>query len=126
MNLTDINIEILEQDFSICKIKDLTKINLNDEFFFLGKTDEETSLVCYSSSVPENVKECENEWRAFRISGVLDFSLTGILAKLSTILADEQIGLFAVSTYNTDYILVKSFNLDKAIASLKNHGYGVL
>ncbi len=65
----------------------------------------------------------EDGWRAFRIEGVLDFSLTGILSAISGILAENGIGIFAVSTYNTDYILVKAENLVKALDVLREAGY---
>lgn len=116
-------IKIIEQDFSVCKVADYSKVNLESDYCFIGKTDEEKSLVCMTTEVPDNTVECDNGWRAFRIQGVLDFSLIGILSKISTILAEERIGIFAVSTYNTDYILTKRENFEKAISVLKNAGY---
>lgn len=68
---------------------------------------------------------CDNGWRAFRIQGTLDFSLTGILSKISRLLAGHKIGIFAVSTYNTDYILTKSGNLQKALDVLEDSGYQI-
>ena len=65
-------------------------------------------------------------WRGFCIQGVLDFSLIGILSKLSGILAEHKIGIFAVSTYNTDYILVKEENFDRAMEALISEGYKVV
>ena len=65
--------------------------------------------------MPKNVIECDDGWKAFRIQGVLDFSLIGILSKISTLLAENEIGIFAVSTYNTDYILTKEENFEKSI-----------
>ena len=65
-------------------------------------------------------------WRGFRIQGVLDFSLTGILSKLSAILAENGVGIFAISTFNTDYILVKAENFDKALKVLSDAGYDVV
>lgn len=115
----------LAYDFSVCKIKDLTNIDLSREFFFVGKTDEEISLVCMTEDVPQDVLEQDMGWRAFRIQGTLDFSLIGILAKISTILAENKIGIFAISTYNTDYILTKAENFQKAIDVLAKAGYQV-
>ena len=119
------DIEILEQEFSVCSLNELPPTDDFGTFFFIGKTDEEISLVCDTSKVPENAMQCENGWRAFRVAGVLDFSLTGILSGLSALLAENKIGLFAVSTYNTDYILTKAENFGRAIAVLRNNGYGV-
>ncbi len=117
------NLKILPNDFSICKIKNLNDINYEDEFVFIGKTDEELSLVCSTEYVPQEYIECDNEWKGFRIEGILDFSLIGILAKISSVLAENGISIFAVSTYNTDYILLKSDKFDKAIEILKNSNY---
>lgn len=116
-------IKILNKDFTVCKLKDLSKIDYTDELCFIGKTDEELSLVCSTSLIPENTTERDSGWRAFRIEGVLDFSLIGILSKISSLLAENKIGIFAISTYNTDYILTKAENFDKAIDILKNNGY---
>lgn len=92
---------------------------------FLAKTDEELSLVCKTEDTPSQTTAREDGWRAFRIEGTLDFSLIGILSKLSTILAENKIGIFAVSTYNTDYILVKEENFAKAMTVLQENGYAV-
>ena len=118
-------LKIISQDFSVCKLEDLSKVDYSDEFCFIGKTDEELSLVCNTNLVPTNAIKCDNGWKAFRIEGVLDFSLIGILSKISTLLAENEIGVFAVSTYNTDYILIKKENLNKAIEVLEQNGYEV-
>ncbi|MEG6616573.1 ACT domain-containing protein [Peptococcaceae bacterium 1198_IL3148] len=116
-------LKLIEKSFSICKVIDLSKVNFNDEYVFLAKTDEEISLVCQTKYVPGNCVECEKGWSAFRINGELDFSLIGILSKISKILADNKIGIFVVSTYNTDYIFVKEDNLTSAIEVLTAAGY---
>ncbi len=119
-------IKIIEQEFSVCKVKDLSEVDLSAEYCFLSKTDEELSLVCSTKSVPDNIVECDNDWRAFRIQGILDFSLIGILSKISTLLAENRIGIFAISTYNTDYILTKEENFNSAIAILRDNGYEIV
>ncbi len=116
----------LEQLLTVCKVKNIDDIDLSEEFYFIGKTDEEISLVCETDDVPENTIEREDGWRGFRIQGILDFSLMGILSKLSGILADNKIGIFAVSTFNTDYILVKDVDFEKSLAVLSNAGYTVI
>ena len=121
MELNEIN-----YNFSICKVKDFSQINLNDEYCFVGKTDEENSLVCITENVPNNVVARDDGWKAFRIQGSLDFALTGILAKISMILAENDIGIFAISTYNTDYILTKEENYFKALEVLSDAGYKVI
>ena len=112
-------------EFSVCKVEDFSQVNLDAEFSFLGKTDEEKSLVCISSDVPSNVTERDDGWRAFRIQGVLDFALIGILSKIAGILAENGVAVFAVSTYNTDYVLTKKENYEKAIEALPNAGYEI-
>lgn len=116
----------LEHILSVCKVADLAEINLAADFYFIGKTDEELSLVCRTEDAPEKTLQREDGWRGFRIQGVLDFSLIGILSKISGILAENKIGIFAVSTYNTDYILVKEDNYERALSVLASAGYTVV
>ncbi len=116
----------LKYDLSVCKLSDIEDIDISREFFFIGRTDEEISLVCKTEDVPENAVERDDDWRGFRIQVVLDFSLIGILSKLSGILAENKIGIFAVSTYNTDYILVKRKNFDRAMEVLSDAGYTII
>lgn len=116
----------IDSNFSVCKVSDFSKVNSNWKYCFIGITDEENSLVCTTESVPNNATERDDGWKAFRIHGVLDFSLIGILAKISTLLAENQIGLFAISTYNTDYILVKEENYCKALDLLADADYQII
>lgn len=113
-------------DLTVCKVASLANVDLDSEFFFLGKTDEELSLVCRTEDVPAVTTERDDGWKGFRIEGVLEFSMIGILSKLSGILAENEIGLFAVSTYNTDYILVKEANFAKALEVLAAEGYTIV
>ncbi|MCR5141542.1 MAG: ACT domain-containing protein [Ruminococcus sp.] len=116
----------LDCKLSVCKVADISDIKLTADLYFIGKTDEELSLVCKTEDTPKNVTECSDGWRGFRIQGVLDFSLIGILSKLTGILAENKIGVFAVSTYNTDYIFVKEENFDRALGILASKGYTVV
>lgn len=116
-------LKIINQDFSICKVEDLSQIDYLDRFCFISKTDEELSLVCSTKLVPKNAIECDHGWKAFRIEGVLDFSLIGILSRISTLLAENEIGIFAVSTFNTDYVFTKNESFDKSIKILECNGY---
>ena len=115
----------LPYDLTVCKVLDFSDIDLTAEFFFVSKTDEELSLVCLTKDVPQRTIERSDGWRGFRIEGTLDFSLIGILSKLSTILAENKIGIFAVSTFNTDYILVKNEAFERAMNVLATEGYDV-
>ena len=116
----------LDYDLTVCKVGALAGVDMTADFFFLGKTEEELSLVCRTEDVPAGTVAREDGWKGFRIGGALDFSLIGILSKLTGILADHGIGLFAVSTFNTDYILVKAENYEKALTALSAEGYAVL
>lgn len=119
-------LKIIEDSLTVCKLASTDDIDLSKDFYFIGKTDEEISLVCRTEDTPEHTTEREDGWRGFRIQGVLDFSLIGILAKISGILAENEIGIFAVSTYNTDYILVKEENYEKALKVLEIAGYNII
>lgn len=119
----DIKIEKLDVSFSVCKVKDYSQVDLSQAYCFIGKTNCENSLVCATDSVPANATEREDGWRAFRIVGTLDFSLIGILSKISTILANEKIGIFVILTFNTDYILVKATHFEKSLTVLEKNGY---
>lgn len=116
----------LECDLTVCKLAATTDIDLSKDFYFIGKTDEEISLVCKTEDIPGNTTDRDDGWKGFRIEGVLDFSLIGILSKISGILAENKIGIFAVSTYNTDYILVKKENFEKALRVLGEAGYEIV
>ena len=116
-------LQTLPYDLTICKVTDISAADLDREFFFLGKTDEELSLVCRTEDTPAKTVEREDGWKGFRIQGELDFSLVGILAKIAGILAENRISIFAVSTYNTDYILVKAEDFDLAKETLARAGY---
>ena len=101
-------------------------VNINTEYSFIGKTDEEKSLVCITSDVPSNVIQRDDGWKGFRIQGIIDFSLIGILSKIAEILAKNSISIFAISTYNTDYVLVKKENYQKALDILEQSGYEIV
>ena len=115
----------LGMDLTVCKVKSEAGYDLAKDFYFIGKTDEEYSLVCRTEDAPEETVEREDGWKGFRIQGVLDFSLIGILSKISGLLAENKIGIFAVSTYNTDYVLMKDENYERALKVLSDAGYEI-
>lgn len=125
-NTAALRVRKLSEEFSVCKVSDYSMADLTASFCFIGKTDEENSLVCETSLVPANTTAREDGWKGFRIEGVLDFSLIGILAGLSAVLADAGIGIFAVSTFNTDYILVKAEHFARASDALTRAGYELI
>ena len=124
--MSNLELKKLPYKLTVCKVKNVSDIDMQSEFFFIGKTDEELSLVCKTEDTPQETIERDDGWKGFRISGVLDFSLIGILSMLSGILAEHKIGIFAVSTYNTDYILVKEENFEKALNVLAEEGYTIV
>lgn len=120
-----LKLKVIPQSFSVCQVRDYSLVNWNSQFCFTGKTDEENALVCLSSDVPSNVTQRDDGWRAFRIQGVLDFSLIGILSKIASVLAENHISIFALSTYNTDYVLIKEADFDRGLDVLKAAGYEI-
>ncbi len=118
-------LKVLKDCFTVCKLQPEAQLPLESDFCFIGKTDEELSLVCPTACTPAATLEREDGWRGFRIDGVLDFSLIGILAELSAVLAAKRIGIFVVSTYNTDYIFVKQAQFEDARNALVQSGYAI-
>ena len=116
-------IKVVDKSFSIYQCKSLDKSILNQDHIFISKTIDEISVVCETSLVPSIITVVDDGWKCLKIDEVLDFSQVGVLAKISKILADNQISIFVVSTYNTDYILIKEQNLYKAIELLKQNNY---
>lgn len=115
-------LKVISGEFSVCSLTGIEGVSLEDEFCFLSRTDEELSLVCRSERVPAGARKMEDGWRMFRVEGIVDFSLTGILSRLSSALAEARIGVFAVSTFNTDCILVRTADLDRAREALRRIG----
>lgn len=113
-------IKVLEGEFAVCKVKDYSKVDFNEEICFIGQTDNEKSLVCREAAVPGNVIMCEKGWRGFRIEGILDFSMIGIIARISGVLASNGIVIFVVSTYNTDYVFAKKEDFERAVELIEN------
>ncbi len=87
----------------------------------LTRTTDELSIVCENASVPENIT-AERGWRALKVQGQLNFSLVGIIAALATTLAEAEISIFTLSTFNTDYILLKDHNLSQGLKALRKSG----
>ena len=123
--MTGLTILPLPQILSVCKIADLSQVDPDSEPLFIGRTGDETSVVCPTDIVPENTLERDDGWRAFRIAGQLEFSMVGVLAGISSVLADAGIPIFVVSTYDTDYILIKADMFDETLRVLSEAGYVV-
>ncbi len=115
------------QPLAVCRLDPSEPIPawaLAAAFLAVTRTADELSIVCPASSVPAGVRSV-GPWRALKVEGPLDFSLTGILAGLSAALSDANISLFAISTFDTDYVLVREETLDAAIQALRGAGYRV-
>jgi hypothetical protein len=119
-----LTLSILPETFAICRLdRDAVPLwaTAND-FISITRTTDELSIVCRDRYVPDQVK-CDRGWRVLKVEGPLDLILTGILASLTAPLAEAQINLFAISTYDTDYVLVKDDNLMCAVDVLRQTGH---
>lgn len=128
MSEVKLTLEVLPDTLGVCRLD--TKQGIppwvyQGGFFSITKTKEELSIVCCEKNIPEDVL-CERGWKTFKVQGTLDFGLVGILAKLTTALAEAGLGIFAISTYNTDYILVKAEDFDCAVDTLRNDGHKII
>jgi len=123
--MSALKLEILNGSYSIHRFivaAEIPAAVFKSKFYNVTRTDEELSIVC-QSEIELKSNRCDSGWSCIRIAGVLDLALTGILTGISGVLAKAGIPIFAISTYNTDYILVKSDKLNSAIAALKGSGY---
>ncbi|WP_446897127.1 ACT domain-containing protein [Clostridium sp. LBM24168] len=124
----NLKIRLLKEKFCVCRLnrdEDIPKWIKDDEFYSVTRTSEELSIVCVQNDIPDDI-QCEKDWRILKIQGPLDFSLIGVLASISNILSENDISIFAISTYDTDYILVKNSDISNAVNSLSNSGYEIL
>ena len=122
------SLSVLGDRYAICKLSPDDEAPVwaeRGEFWSVTKTSEEMSIVCVEAGIPETVKS-DKGWRCLKVHGPLDFSLTGILVSLARPLADAGISIFAISTYDTDYLLVKEAELDRALAVLAQDGHEII
>ncbi|MDR2393302.1 MAG: ACT domain-containing protein [Treponema sp.] len=120
-------LELLKGEYAVYQCNTqyaLDKNRVEKEFLSLTKTKDEISIVASSKSI-EPYEKIEDGWNILKIMGTLDFSLTGIISTISTILANENISVFVISTYNTDYIMIKKEAIEAAIEVLKKNGYEI-
>ncbi|MEK6266864.1 MAG: ACT domain-containing protein [Clostridium sp.] len=123
-----LTMKLLTERFGVCRL-DKTELipewAKNSSFYSITKTLDELSIVCSQDNIPSNIK-CERNWRTLKIEGPLDFSLIGILSSISTLLAQNGISIFAISTYDTDYILVKDKDIVNTINVLTKENYEII
>lgn len=120
-----LELQFLPGSFAVAKFRpnhEVPMALLQADFFALTKTDEELSLVCRTEDLPPG-GEVEAGWVCLKVLGPLDFALTGILAGLAKVLAEAEISIFAISTFDTDYLLVEEANKTQATAALQSAGY---
>ncbi len=103
-------------------IADVPQIVLQGDFYSISRTADELTLIC-DSKLEIASERSESGWSAIQVAGPLDFSLTGILAGIASVLAQAEISIFAVSTYDTDYVLVRTDRFYHACHALEAHGY---
>lgn len=96
----------------------------NGTFFSATRTQEEISVVCASDAAPTEAR-VEPDWRALEVAGPLDFGLIGILAELTRPLAEVDVSVFVLSTFDTDYLMVHAGALDRAVDALRSAGHHV-
>ena len=122
-------LSVINGSYSILRYQPNTQIPswLSESYFYsVGKTPEELSIVCESHLIKNGYEEKEDGWKLLKVEGPLDFSLTGILSSISTPLAEAKISIFAVSTFDTDYLLVKNESLEPAKATLQQAGFDLV
>ena len=119
-------LKLLSGAYTVCKISDPACIDWSGALTFLSKTPDELSLVCETALAPASAYAREDNWSALRVEGVLEFSLIGILSAITAVLAQANISVFCVSTYDTDYVLVKQDKLSAAVSALSAAGYAFL
>ena len=123
-----LTLELLKENYSVCRLNPNAPIPAwcqKGNFYSVTQTKDELSIVCETQYVSENIEVVESDWRIFKILGPLDFSLIGILSKISLLMAECKISIFALSTYDTDYIMVKEDKVEEAVKALKRAGYGI-
>jgi uncharacterized protein len=122
-------LEVLNAHLAICRsdkdepLPSWSKVPAG-EFFSATRTRDELSIIIANARAPREAR-CERDWRLVMVKGPLPFNLVGIIAGLSGTLADAGVSIFALSTYDTDYIMVKQIDLDRALAALRRAGYPV-
>ena len=113
----------LNRNLSVCKLASPDNVDLTKDFYFLSKTRRDVTLVCNTSEAPEDCIAREDGWKAFVIDEVMDLNTVGVMAELSGILAKQKISIYALSSYSTDYILVKEHQFEAATFALAQEGY---
>jgi uncharacterized protein len=124
---TSLRLSVLEHRLAVCRLEPDSEIPAwatGAPFFFVARTAGELSVVCPEERVPAGTT-CERGWRALEVEGPLEFGLTGVLASVAVPLAESEVGILAIATYETDYVLVQQSQLDLAAQVLRERGYEI-
>jgi hypothetical protein len=122
-----LRLSVLEERLAVCRLEPWAEIPpwaASAPFFSVTRTFDELSVVCLEERVPAGIT-CERGWRALKLEGPLDFGLVGVLASVAAPLSESGVGVLAIATYDTDYVLVKEEQLDLATAALRERGHEV-
>ncbi len=127
MDRTALTLSVLSGRYAICRLDPQAPVPdwaTSLPFFSVTRTSGELSIVCLEARVPEEVR-CERGWRVFELQGPFDLAATGILSSVLLPLAEAQVSIFAVSTHDTDYVLVREAQLSQAVSALRARGHSV-
>ncbi|GAB4222768.1 MAG: ACT domain-containing protein [Spirochaetales bacterium] len=122
-----LRLSILSGKFGICRFEPSARLPvwaMDGSFFSITRTPEELSIVCPEDSIP-NGTHSEKGWRCLKVLGPLPFELTGVLSSLAEPLARAGVSIFAISTHDTDYLMVKEHDLSRAVETLRIAGHRV-
>lgn len=127
-SLPQLTLEALKKSLSVCRLEPRAEIPawaFQGDFFTISRTPDELSIVCAESQVPEGIRH-EKGWSCLKVQGPLDFGLTGILASVISPLGKEAISVFTISTFDTDYVMVKTVDFPRAVGCLRQNGHRVI
>ena len=122
-----LRLSVLDERLAVCRLEAGSEIPpwaTGAPFFCVTRTPDELSIVCPEACVPAGITR-EPGWRAFKVEGPLDFGLVGVLSSVAAPLAESEVGILAIATYDTDYVLVQASQLDIAVAALRERGHEV-
>jgi hypothetical protein len=126
--MDSLTIEILDGRYAVCRLdpdQDVPAWAWTGQLASVTRTDAELSIVCAEDAVPATVQRAERGWRALRVTGPLDFNAVGVMARLTAPLAEAGISILALATFDTDYLLIRQPDLERAIAALRLAGHHV-